>query len=41
MNNVFAFSRWHFSKPSTFLKGSANQLSGKKSDYLTHLEMDT
>ena len=41
MNNAFAFSRWQFSKPSTFLKQAANQLSGRKWGYMTHSDMDT
>lgn len=40
MNNVFAFSKRHFSKPSSFLRGAANQFSGRKPGYLTHSDVD-
>lgn len=40
MKNVFAFLRWHFSKAPTFLKGAANQLSGRKLGDPTHWDTD-
>lgn len=32
--------RWHFSKAPTFLKGAANQLSGRKLGDLTQWDTD-
>lgn len=40
MKNIFAFLKWHFSKAPTFLKGTANQLSGRKLSDSTYWDRD-